>query len=228
MLTEPPAPQFASNLTCKYRAKTQYCEVADIINYSQISTRLASKRFPRMGINGTHQSWQVNAAGRIYRNDRLEDVSLENRRGMPSIDFGKLYNSAGQCIGPGYYGPLYPLGRQRNSVRLLDEVVCLAFHGPPPGRFFRTASVIHLDGDMVNCHADNLRWQQRRDQDFTEAVRISDVRKLMWPDHLPNRPFCEPAPETRRSVAWVEAMNIVGWVPVQPIDEPRPPNEKAA
>ncbi|GLP83985.1 hypothetical protein TUM20984_54050 [Mycobacterium antarcticum] len=44
-----------------------------------------------------------------------------------------------------------------DGERFLDEVVAMAFLGPPPAPI-RGVTVLHFDGDVFNCRVDNLRW----------------------------------------------------------------------
>lgn len=37
----------------------------------------------------------------------------------------------------------------------IDEIVCTCFHGLPKPK----QKVVHIDGNLTNNHADNLRWQ---------------------------------------------------------------------
>jgi hypothetical protein len=54
-------------------------------------------------------------------------------------------------------------GREDDSEYLLDEIVCLTFHGRPrhkDGSLMRpdVADVLHLDYRQTNCAASNLEW----------------------------------------------------------------------
>jgi hypothetical protein len=42
--------------------------------------------------------------------------------------------------------------------RLLDEIVCFAFHGRPPYDI-RGMTVTHFDGNLWNCAASNIAWR---------------------------------------------------------------------
>ncbi len=79
-------------------------------------------------------------------------------------------------------------GRKDDTVYMLDEIVCLTFHGRPPR--LDIADVLHLDYNQTNCAASNLEWVVDRD-----ALAYWDERyyeKLLKPDH------CEkPPPRTK-------------------------------
>lgn len=58
--------------------------------------------------------------------------------------------------GNGYYGVKLSVDNTKRTY-MVHELVCAAFHGakPSPGR---TCEVRHLDGNPLNCRADNLCW----------------------------------------------------------------------
>jgi hypothetical protein len=73
-----------------------------------------------------------------------------------------------------------------NGVELLlDEVVCRAFFGQPP-RPIRGMTVVHFDGDLLNCAVTNLAW--RVHPDWITRQRERSIAKVMRPDFLPVRP----------------------------------------
>lgn len=41
-----------------------------------------------------------------------------------------------------------------NQIAYIDEMVCTCFHGSPKSG----QKVVHIDGDIGNCNASNLRW----------------------------------------------------------------------
>lgn len=83
------------------------------------------------------------------------------------------------------------------KFRLLDEVVCRAFHGSPPyadkglkvprGSELHGVTVTHKDGDMLNCAAANVAW--RIDPQWLVEHYW---RPLMRPDHLPTKRLRPP------------------------------------
>jgi hypothetical protein len=74
-------------------------------------------------------------------------------------------------------------GREDDTHYLLDEIVCLTFHGRPPR--LDIADVLHLDYDQRNCAASNLRWVI---DDIAEAYRREKYyKKLAKPGWWGNR-----------------------------------------
>jgi hypothetical protein len=73
--------------------------------------------------------------------------------------------------------------------------------------------VLHLDGDLMNCEADNLRWG-RNDECAAGAQHIA-TRRLMRPDFLPSNPPRQP-PSNRphKGLVWVASPSIAGWQPI--------------
>lgn len=59
-------------------------------------------------------------------------------------------------------------GRKKNE--LVHVLVATAFHGPPPSA---DSVVRHLDGDSLNCDADNLAWG-------TVAENVADRQAHGW------------------------------------------------
>jgi hypothetical protein len=79
-------------------------------------------------------------------------------------------------------------GRKDDSNYMLDEIVCLAFHGRPPR--LDIADVLHLDYDQKNCAASNLEWA------------VDDVALAYWDEQyyekLAKPEHCEkPPPRTK-------------------------------
>jgi hypothetical protein len=83
--------------------------------------------------------------------------------------------------------------------RLLDEIVCLAFHGHPPFNI-RGMTVDHFDGNMWNCAADNVAW--RVDPEWLIKHEIHKIVALLRPSHLRTRvrlpPAAKPTHPSRR------------------------------
>jgi hypothetical protein len=69
-------------------------------------------------------------------------------------------------------------GREDDTHYLLDEIVCLAFHGRPPR--LGVADVLHLDYDQTNCAASNLEWVVV-DPDAQAYCDEEFYRKLLTP-----------------------------------------------
>jgi hypothetical protein len=130
--------------------------------------------------------------------------------GLPTIDFGNRY--IGDLIVPAYIGPVPSSGHRSDTCRLLDEIVCYAFHGYPPGGF-RASRVLHLDGNQLECAADNLQWQV--DAEYLVNEEEKAVRGWMRPDFLPHRVTIQPTTRARKELAWVEGQSVPGWTPVK-------------
>jgi hypothetical protein len=122
------------------------------------------KRYERRAVAGAPNYYTVSADGTVRKYDRRL-TPTKTIAGLPSIDLGKNYT-----------GHLLPV----EGEHLLDEIVALAFHGRPDCPFM-AATVIHDDGDVFNCHADNLTWAVCSDWLHTGIVA------LMRPDHIPPR-----------------------------------------
>jgi hypothetical protein len=168
------------------------------------------KRFPRRDIRGTEGIWRVNAAGSIYKYDRLQPIG-EDVPGLPTIDFGHRYITD-TLIVPAYLGPVPSSGRRTDTCRLLDEIMSFAFHGYPPGGF-SSSRVVHLDSDSMNCAAENLYWEV--DCEYTIAAQEKTTRQLMRPDFLPRKPpHMQADSQPRKDIAWVESFTLPGWKPV--------------
>lgn len=87
--------------------------------------------------------YQVSNLGRIVHKDhpnRPRKLAL-NHKGFPTL---VLFNSE------------HPGSRY---LRQVNKLVATAFLGPPISK--KMDSVWHLDGDLENCYADNLKWDMR-------------------------------------------------------------------
>jgi hypothetical protein len=90
-----------------------------------------TERYERRLIEGA-PGYQISADGTPRRYNRPLPIT-KDLGGLPTVNIGGI-------------------------DRLLDEIVCYAFHGPPPYDI-RGMTVSHFDGDMLNCAAGNLAWR---------------------------------------------------------------------
>lgn len=86
--------------------------------------------------------YEVSNLGRVIHIDRPNTPrsTKPNHKGFPTL---VLFNKE-------HSGTRY--------LRQLNSLVAKAFIGPPPPRM---DSVWHIDGDLMNCQADNLKWDMR-------------------------------------------------------------------
>jgi hypothetical protein len=161
--------------------------------------------YPRRDIRGLPESWQINAAGIVYRHRRVQPLTPTL---LPAVDLLGEYRGpllppgcAEDCPGcnptwrrrpdadPKWSGCLCPLCTEdgpepphvASTERLVSELVCHTFHGPPKSGI-AASTVRHIDGDLDNCHADNLCWaldEIRQQWQETQKIRI-----LMRPGFL--------------------------------------------
>lgn len=161
------------------------------------------RRFPRRDVSGA-PGWQVNSAGVLFHN-RREAIITDSIAGWPTVDMGR-----------DYAGPILPAGNQGCSerLRLVDEIVAYEFcERPDVG--LRGCHVLHLDGDMSNCHPENLRWAPSP----AYAMRMNEHRitLLLCPDWIPKRRSREWAATStfkRRGPTFVSSNSVEGWKPV--------------
>lgn len=88
--------------------------------------------------------------------------------------------------GNGYYGVRLSVHNVKRTY-MVHELVCAAFHGakPSPGR---TCEVRHLDGNPLNCRADNLCWGTHSENEL-DKVRHGTHR---W-SKMPTKPLTSVA-----------------------------------
>ncbi|MGX9672658.1 hypothetical protein [Mycobacterium sp. HM-7] len=147
---------------------------------------MAQKRYPRRLIDGLPDSWEVNEAGHIFHHRRKQSVEMFGD--MPAVDFkGEYLGWVPMCSArpnnhdmrgePHNYGPTFEKNRTEANLelvrlsrfRLVDEIVCTSFHGLP--KSWATADVVHIDGDMGNCAAENLRWSENADAIYNKQLK---------------------------------------------------------
>lgn len=140
-------------------------------------------------------AWQINTAGIVYRDRKIQPATSTP---LPVVDLRGEYR-----------GPLLPLGCAEdckgcdplpegacdcplcwdgqapphvpNTERLVADLVCYTFHGPPPDGVV-ASTVFYIDGDTGNCHADNVRWV--RDEVRDTWLDKQKIRRLMRPGLL--------------------------------------------
>lgn len=111
--------------------------------------------------------YQVSNLGRVLHLERPNTTRKTsiNHQGFPTL---VLFHKA-------HTGARY--------VRHLNKLVATAFLGPPPPKM---DSVWHLDGDLQNCQADNLRWDMRaRVLEWNDMHRTGP--KLRTPQVMDNK-----------------------------------------
>ena len=80
------------------------------------------------------------------------------------------------------------LGKKKPLYVCVHKLVALAFLGPPPTPYGATKGctmVDHIDEDKTNCHASNLRWVSRRENNTKRNYRRSGPKRKC---HLKNKP----------------------------------------
>ncbi|WP_141120196.1 hypothetical protein [Mycobacterium malmoense] len=125
-------------------------------------------RARRVSIPGfpEEHGWEANELGIIYRHDHIQPIT-NLICGLPTVD-----------VGPHYFGPVPRPGDAEDckNLRLLEELVCHAFHRSPPN--WRCAQALHANGDDGDCTAANLSWAQT-DPEYAEWQGELACRALM-------------------------------------------------
>lgn len=100
----------------------------------------------------------VSNLGRVKRYDSVSARKISvNDKGFPIIT-------------------IYAQDSKTRYLRQINKLVAIAFLPPPFDPRFDTA-VWHIDGDLLNCKADNLRWDTRhRVVDWNEMHRRREPR----------------------------------------------------
>jgi len=81
------------------------------------------------------------------------------------ITYGNLYHS-------GYYN--VSIGNYKYNVHYL---ICLAFHGKPPGIYGIDITVDHIDRNKINNKLSNLKWATRIEQ-ATNTIKVRKVKAI--------------------------------------------------
>src|ERR1700716_749224 len=100
------------------RAKTVSVVLALLRNVRSVASSAKRKRFQRRDIRGTEGVWEVNAAGNVYKYDRLQPIG-ESVAG-PTINFGHCYINETLVV-PASLGPVPAAGRRTDTGGLLAE-----------------------------------------------------------------------------------------------------------
>jgi len=103
------------------------------------------------------EHYLISTHGRVKREGAIEarKVSLSDR-GTPIIT---LYGKDGKT----------------RNLRQINQLVANAFL--PPSHFDKETYVWHKDGDLTNCHVDNLRWDTKtRVREWNEMHRTMEPR----------------------------------------------------
>lgn len=103
--------------------------------------------------------YQISSLGRIIHKDRPETprrVNI-NHAGFPTLTLFKKEHG----------GARY--------VRQVNKLVAIAFLGPAPKRL---DSIWHFDGDLLNCYADNLKWDMR-----ARVLEWNEMHRTMTPKY---------------------------------------------
>jgi hypothetical protein len=163
---------------------------------------LPRKNHRRSNIPGMSDAWQISTAGIVYHHRKAQPPT---RTRLPAVDLLGEYRGpllppgcAPDCprcnptwrrlpaARPGCYcilctedGP--PPQHVPSTERLVAELVCHTFHGPPPDGIL-ASTVRHIDGDTGHCHADNVCWALDETRDKWQERQ--QQRRLMRPGFL--------------------------------------------
>lgn len=111
--------------------------------------------------------YHISNYGRVkhVRNELARKVSI-NDKGFPIVT-------------------LYGQDSKTRYLRQINQLVATAFLPPPT--FVTDTAVWHIDGDLTNCHVDNLRWEMRaRVLEWNEMHRTREP-KIVTPRVKNNR-----------------------------------------
>lgn len=102
--------------------------------------------------------YRISTHGRVKHEDRDEARKITiNDKGFPIV-------------------VLFGTDSKTRYVRQINKLVAEAFLRPP--HFEKENAVWHLDGDLTNCHVDNLRWDTR-----ARVLEWNEMHRTMKPRH---------------------------------------------
>ncbi|QGW30953.1 hypothetical protein MAA44156_00697 [Mycobacterium avium subsp. avium] len=169
--------------------------------------------------------WQIDADGKLYYQRR----EVEPHGNPPIID-----------LGPSAYPPILPAYNEYDGgrERFVDELVCWHFHGPISPTLQLFTHVRHLDGDWLNCAADNL--VRELDEEWREANKARQIAEWMMVDasrtawelgvrghggEFSYAPSRQKAPRGLRDEPGIGT--LPSWAPLSPVWASQDPNGAA-
>jgi hypothetical protein len=110
----------------------------------------------------------------IIENEIWKKINDEKFKGYEFSNMGRIKNTQNRIT----YGSHHTTGYMSIHLQYkkynVHYLICLAFHGNPPGIYNKEYSVDHIDQDKHNNKSENLRWATRIEQ----ANNTSQVRKI--------------------------------------------------
>ena len=123
---------------------------------------------------------------------RIPNIIIEPMKPRPTIrknraaqvsNLGRCRSTRGVVTQPKRKKSGYKQFQVAGKTLCVHQLVCCAFHGPPPTAAH--TQVDHIDGDPSNNRADNLRWvtpqQNIRHSFATNKARASNAERLSKP-----------------------------------------------
>jgi len=153
--------------------ETTYNCAEDLIPILKIS-KVTISRYARN--NGEFGKYKLSYVVNKIEDEIWEKINDDSRfTGYEFSNIGRVKNlinkiTIGNLTSDGYY----EISIKNYSYRI-HYLICLAFHGKPPGIYGNEITVDHIDRNKLNNKSSNLKWATRIEQ-ATNTINVHKVR----------------------------------------------------
>ena len=140
---------------------------SNIYTYDELMTKLNLNyeyilRLARY--NKKYLNYRLSYYEDIIENEIWKKINDEKFKGYEFSNMGRIKNTQNRIT----YGSHHTTGYMSIHLQYkkynVHYLICLAFHGNPPGIYNKEYSVDHIDQDKHNNKSENLRWATRIEQ----------------------------------------------------------------
>lgn len=115
-------------------------------------------------LNKKYLNYRLSYYDNLIENEIWKKINDDKFKGYEFSNMGRIKNTQNRIT----YGTHHTTGYMTIHLNYkkynVHYLICLAFHGNPPGIYEKEYSVDHIDQDKKNNKSDNLRWATRIEQ----------------------------------------------------------------
>jgi len=125
-------------------------------------------------LNKKYLNYKLSYYNDIIENEIWNKIDDDKFKGYEFSNMGRIKNTQNRITYGSHHTTGYMVIHLNYKKYNVHYLICLAFHGKPPGIYGKEYSVDHIDQDRKNNNSGNLRWATRIEQ----AANTSQGKKI--------------------------------------------------